>query len=192
MPTSTLPASIPDTQLGLSPAEIQLLRRHQQVALSASVLPSAASAHYAQSTASSRGRGTARASNASSRAASAASSNHGGGGRLMLDPGSLQVLGTHFERLMVAIQKKVDSVSIPCSGCLFGAVPALALPYILRSTTQNSIEQKMMLPNMDCLLVERTNRSIDTSFLIEDRLDYCFRRSRNCPHARRPSDYRRA
>ena len=110
MPTS-LPAYIPDTQLGLSAAEIQLLRRHQEVALSASALPTAAAAHYAQSTASSRGRGNSRVSNASSRAASAASSHHGGGGRLMLDPSSLQALGAHFERLMNAIQNKVDSVS---------------------------------------------------------------------------------
>ena len=117
MPTfsTPLPPSIPDTQLGLSAAEIQLLRRHQEVALSASSLPTAAASahpHYAGSTSASRGRGTARASNASSRAASAASSNHGGGGRLLLDPGSLQILGSHFERLMGAIQKKVDSVRL--------------------------------------------------------------------------------
>lgn len=109
---SSLPSSIPDTQLGLSVAEIQLLRRHQEVALSQSSLPTPSHSHYAQSTASSRGRGTTRVSNASSRAASA-SSHAGGGGRLLLDPGSLAVLGSHFERLMGAIQNKVDSVCCP-------------------------------------------------------------------------------
>ena len=59
-----------------------------------------------------RGRGTARVSNASSRAASASSHAGGGGGRLMLDPGSLAVLGSHFDRLMSAISAKVDSVRV--------------------------------------------------------------------------------
>ena len=108
MPTA-LPASIPDTQLGLSAAEIQLLRRHQEVALSASA-PTHASSHYGGSAVSTRGRGTARVSNASSRAASASSHAGGGGGRLMLDAGSLAVLGSHFERLMGAISNKVDTV----------------------------------------------------------------------------------
>ncbi len=45
-----------------------------------------------------------------SRAASAASSAGHGGGRLLLDAGSLAVLGSHFERLMGAIQGRVDSV----------------------------------------------------------------------------------
>lgn len=102
---STLPSSIPDSQLGLSASELAILRQHQQIALSST---GSSSNHYAQSTASSRGRGHARSSASTSRAASAASSQ--GHGRLMLDPGSLAVLGSHFERLMGAIQNRVDSV----------------------------------------------------------------------------------
>ena len=75
-------ASIPDTRLGLAPDEVQLLRRHQQIALS-------------------------QAGSSSSRAASNASSQ----GRLLLDPSSLQALGYHFDRLMAAIQHRVQQVS---------------------------------------------------------------------------------
>lgn len=96
--TSALPSSIPDSQLGLSHSEIQILRQHQQVALQNQA--------YAHST-STRGRGHARTSASTSRAASAASSGHG---RLLLDPGSLAVLGQHFERLMGAIQNRVEQV----------------------------------------------------------------------------------
>jgi len=71
--------SIPDTRLGLSSDEVQLLRQHQQIALS-------------------------RTGASSSRAASNASSQ----GRLLLDPGSLQALGAHFDRLMQAIQHRVQ------------------------------------------------------------------------------------
>ena len=91
------PQSIPDTQLGLSSDEIQILRQHQQIALS-------------QAAGSSRGRGAGRGSS-SSRATSAASSH----GRLLLDPGSLQALGYHFDRLMQAIQGRVEAVCI--AGC---------------------------------------------------------------------------
>lgn len=110
MPTTTLPSSIPDSQLGLSASELAILRQHQQIALSSAGGSSAT--HYATSTASSRGRGHVRSSASTSRAASAASSagTHGGGGRLLLDAGSLAVLGSHFERLMGAIQGRVDSV----------------------------------------------------------------------------------
>jgi hypothetical protein len=73
--------SIPDTSLGLSRDEITLLRQHQQVAL-------------------------AHAPATSSRAASAASSQ----GLLLLDNNSLQALGHHFDRLMVAIQQRLDQV----------------------------------------------------------------------------------
>ncbi|KAL8913276.1 MAG: hypothetical protein Q9172_007323 [Xanthocarpia lactea] len=97
--TSALPSSIPDTQLGLSQSEIQILRQHQQIALQ--------NANYAHST-STRGRGHVRTSASTSRAASAASS---GNGRLVLDPGSLTALGTHFERLMGAIQNRVQQVT---------------------------------------------------------------------------------
>ncbi|MCJ1458415.1 hypothetical protein MMC28_008787 [Mycoblastus sanguinarius] len=106
---STL-TSIPDTQLGLSQSELHILRQHQQIALSSG--SSNTTAHYAHSTASSRGRGHVRSSASTSRAASAASSGQGGGGgRLLLDAGSLAVLGSHFERLMGAIQGRVDSLT---------------------------------------------------------------------------------
>ncbi|KAI9838927.1 MAG: hypothetical protein M1819_004135 [Sarea resinae] len=72
--------SIPDTRLGLSADEVQLLRRHQQIALSQA---------------------------GSSRAASNASSQ----GRLLLDPSSLQALGYHFDRLMQAIQQRVQMLT---------------------------------------------------------------------------------
>ena len=105
---STLPSSIPDSQLGLSQSELHILRQHQQIALSSG--SSSAVPHYAHSTTSSRGRGHARSSASTSRAASAASSGQGGGGRLLLDAGSLAVLGSHFERLMGAIQSRVNHV----------------------------------------------------------------------------------
>lgn len=76
--------SVPDTSLGLTRDEVILLRQHQQVALAQG------------------GSGGA----ASSRAASAASSQ----GRLLLDPGSLQALGYHFDRLMQAIQRRLEMV----------------------------------------------------------------------------------
>lgn len=101
--TNHLPSSVPDTQLGLSASEIHLLRQQQQhLGLSST---------YAHSTASTRGRGHARTSASTSRATSAASS--GGGGRLVLDASSLAVLGQHFERLMCAIQNRVESVCSP-------------------------------------------------------------------------------
>ena len=105
---STLPSSIPDSQLGLSQSELHILRQHQQIALSSG--SSSAAPHYAHSTTSSRGRGHVRSSASTSRAASAASSGQGGGGRLLLDAGSLAVLGSHFERLMGAIQSRVNHV----------------------------------------------------------------------------------
>ena len=115
---STLPSSIPDSQLGLSQSELHILRQHQQIALSSG--SSTAAPHYAHSTTSSRGRGHTRSSASTSRAASAASSGQGGGGRLLLDAGSLAMLGSHFERLMAAIQSRVNHVrfaarSEPCS-----------------------------------------------------------------------------
>ncbi|KAK8216306.1 hypothetical protein HDK77DRAFT_186459 [Phyllosticta capitalensis] len=70
-------ASIPDSQLGLSPGEIQTLRHHQQLALSQN-------------------------GGSSSRAASQASSQ----GRLLLDPTSLQALSHHFDRLLHSIQQR--------------------------------------------------------------------------------------
>ncbi|MCJ1358434.1 MAG: hypothetical protein MMC33_008434 [Icmadophila ericetorum] len=107
--TSSLPASIPDTQLGLSSSEIHLLRQHQAIALGASSQTSSHSHHYANSTASSRGRAYGRSSASTSRATSAASTGGGGGnGRLVLEAGSLAVLGRHFDLLMQRIQERVN------------------------------------------------------------------------------------
>jgi len=88
------PASIADTQLGLTSSEIQILRQHQQMALQG---------HSGQP----RGRGNGRGSTSSSRATSAASSQ----GRLLLDPGSLQQLGHYFDRLMSMIQQRMDDLT---------------------------------------------------------------------------------
>ncbi|PVI07149.1 hypothetical protein DM02DRAFT_513237 [Periconia macrospinosa] len=74
--------SVPDTQLGLSQSEVQLLRQHQQIALS-------------------------QQGSSSSRAASHASSQ----GRLLLDPTSLQALSAHFDRLMYSIQQRWQALS---------------------------------------------------------------------------------
>lgn len=87
--------SIPDTQLGLTSSEIQILRQHQQIV---------SQGHVSQS----RGRGTGRNSNSSSRAGSAASSQ----GRLLLDPGSLSALGYHFDGLMRQIQGRIEYVRL--------------------------------------------------------------------------------
>lgn len=92
----SLPQSIADSNLGLTAAEIQLLRQQQQVA---------AQGHTSQSQAG-RGRGQSRSSNPSSRAASAASSQ-GGQGMVFLDPGSLHRLHTHFENLMRRIRDRI-------------------------------------------------------------------------------------
>ena len=107
---SVLPPSVPDTALGLTASELHTFRTHQSIALGG---PGAGSsrASVAAST-STRGRGTSRSSVASSsRGGSAASSAAGGAGRLMLDAGSLSVLGSYFERLMGRIQERVDYVS---------------------------------------------------------------------------------
>ena len=143
MPTTALPASIPDSQLGLSASEIHILRQNQQIALA----HHQSSPSYAHSTASSvsRGRGHARTSASTSRAASAASSQQqaGGAGRLLLDPGSLAVLGQHFERLMGAIQNRVEQVR-PFSSFLSTPAPPLTLaPYFLPSHSNSS----PILPN---------------------------------------------
>jgi len=74
-------AAVPDTQLGLTIEEIQLLRHHQQAA--------------------------AAAGSSSSRAASRASSQ----GLLMLDASSLSALGRHFDRVMQHIQQQLEYLS---------------------------------------------------------------------------------
>ncbi|MCJ1378274.1 hypothetical protein MMC17_001371 [Xylographa soralifera] len=110
---SPLPPSVPDTQLGLSSAEIHLLRQHQAIALAPA--PSYASStvssaqRYGATTGAGRGRGSVRSSATSSRAGSAGSA--AGQGRLVLDAGSLSVLGAHFERVMGRIQERVDYLS---------------------------------------------------------------------------------
>jgi hypothetical protein len=78
---SSPPAFVPDSQLGLTAAEVQLLRYHQHAAL-------------------------ANAGGRSSRAASAASSQ----GRLLLDPSSLAALSAHFDRLIGIIQQQWAAV----------------------------------------------------------------------------------
>lgn len=109
--TSALPSSIPVSQLGLSASEAQIFHQQQQIALPNQAYPHSAST---------RGRGHARTSASTSRAASAASSGHG---RLVLDPGSLAVLGQHFERLMAAIQNRVEQVCHLLTGGLEPSPP---------------------------------------------------------------------
>ncbi len=81
---SSPPATVPDTQLGLTAAEVQLLRAHQQAAF-------------------------ANAGGRSSRAASAASSQ----GRLLLDPSSLAALSAHFDRVIGIITQQWAAVRAP-------------------------------------------------------------------------------
>jgi hypothetical protein len=88
------PASIADTQLGLTSGEIQILRQHQQMALRGH-----------------SGRATATSSQ----------------GRLLLDPGSLQLLGSYLDRLMGMIQQRMNDVC--CLPFLFALLPANGLPY---------------------------------------------------------------
>lgn len=76
-------ASVPDTSLGLTNEEIQLLRHHQQAAAAST------------------------AGGSSSRAASRASSQ----GVLLLDGSSLAALGRHFDRLMQQIQQRLIYLS---------------------------------------------------------------------------------
>ncbi|CEL01890.1 hypothetical protein BJX68DRAFT_125914 [Aspergillus pseudodeflectus] len=87
-------ASIPDTSLGLTSSEIQILRQQQQLALQGGHTGNGVS----------RGRGTGRTSNSSSRAASAASSH----GRLLLDPMSLRALSHQLDGLQQQIQSRLE------------------------------------------------------------------------------------
>lgn len=95
-------ASIPDTSLGLTSSEIQILRQQQQIALQNSHAGNGAS----------RGRGAGRVSNSSSRATSAASSQ----GRLLLDPDSLHALSHQLGSLERRISGQIDYVSFISSG----------------------------------------------------------------------------
>ena len=97
--SNSAPNLIADTTLGLTPAELQILRQQQQVLLQQRQREEVAS----------RGRGTSRhSSNPSSRAASAASS--GGQGRVLLDPRSLSALQTHFDSIMRSIENRIGQV----------------------------------------------------------------------------------
>jgi hypothetical protein len=84
--------SIPDTQLGLTSAEIMILRQQQQIALQGS--------HTGNVT---RGRGSGRNSTASSRAGSTQ-------GRLLLDPMSLRALSLQLDHLEQQIRTRLDHV----------------------------------------------------------------------------------
>lgn len=75
--------TIADTQLGLTPEDLETFRRHQSLALG-------------QATRSSSSRSTATGSG-----------QHG----FLLDPSSLQVMASHFDRVSVAIQQRLDAVS---------------------------------------------------------------------------------
>jgi hypothetical protein len=90
--------SIPDTSLGLTSSEIQILRQQQQIALQGGHAGNGVS----------RGRGTGRTSNSSSRAASAASSH----GRLLLDPMSLRALSHQLDALQDQIRSRIDYVCV--------------------------------------------------------------------------------
>lgn len=92
-------ASIPDTSLGLTSSEIQILRQQQQIALQGG--------HAGNGVA--RGRGTGRTSNSSSRATSAASSQ----GRLLLDPMSLRALSHQLDSLQAQISQRIEYVCFP-------------------------------------------------------------------------------
>ncbi|KAL1983973.1 hypothetical protein VTN96DRAFT_9747 [Rasamsonia emersonii] len=85
--------SIPDTSLGLTSSEIQILRQQQQIALQGGHAGNV-----------SRGRGSGRDSNSSSRAASAASSQ----GRLLLDPMSLRALSHQLDHLQEQIRGRIE------------------------------------------------------------------------------------
>ncbi|KAL2216984.1 hypothetical protein M432DRAFT_466860 [Thermoascus aurantiacus ATCC 26904] len=87
--------SIPDTSLGLTSSEIQILRQQQQIALQGG-----------HGSVVSRGRGTGRNSNSSSRAASAASSQ----GRLLLDPMSLRALSHQLDNLQEQIRSRIEDL----------------------------------------------------------------------------------
>lgn len=78
---ATDPDAVPDTQLGLTEDQIELLRHGQQAVAVA-----------------------AGAGSTSSRAASRASSQ----GMLMMDSSSLSALGRHFDRVMQSIQQRLE------------------------------------------------------------------------------------
>ena len=181
---SSLPPSIPDSQLGLSQSELHILRQHQQIALSSG--SSSAAPHYAHSTTSSRGRGHARSSASTSRAASAASSGQGGGGRLLLDAGSLAVLGNHFERLMGAIQSRVNHVRFdrPVFGGKGAASSSCALPH---GAVPLSPSRHPPRPLAHPSLADGANATLHHPPIISRSVLHCGRRRRNRPLSRHPA-----
>jgi hypothetical protein len=92
--------SIPDTALGLTQGELQILRHQQQVMAQRS--------H--QSAGGDRGRANSRHSQPSSRAASAASSQ-AGHNRVVLDSRHLLALQTHLDNVMRAVENRINEVS---------------------------------------------------------------------------------
>ena len=181
---SSLPPSIPDSQLGLSQSELHILRQHQQIALSSG--SSSAAPHYAHSTTSSRGRGHARSSASTSRAASAASSGQGGGGRLLLDAGSLAVLGNHFERLMGAIQSRVNHVRFdrPVSERKAQPRPPWFSPMALCSSPRRVIPPRQLAHTS---LAYGANSTLHHPPIISRSVLHCCRRRRNRPLSRHPA-----
>jgi transglutaminase/protease-like cytokinesis protein 3 len=92
--------SVREDELGLTTAELQLLRHQQQVMAQRSHQNSGAD----------RGRGTSRHSQPSSRNVSAASSQ-GGQNRIIIEPRYLQALTVHLDNVMRAIQNRLDEAS---------------------------------------------------------------------------------
>jgi hypothetical protein len=93
--------SVPDTELGLTQGEIQLLRTQQQLLAQRS--------HHGGPA--DRGRGTSRVSGSSTRNPSAASST-GTHNRLVLHPESLSALNTHLDNVVRVITGRIHSVSV--------------------------------------------------------------------------------
>ncbi len=93
------PQSVADSALGLTSAEVLILRQQQEVLAQRS--------HPGGMT--ERGRGNSRQSQPSSRAASA--SSQGLSGRIVLDPRSLERLSAHLENVLVRIQRRIQVVS---------------------------------------------------------------------------------
>ena len=96
------PHSVADSALGLTPAEVIILRQQQQ-------LLAAQRSH--QGGMPDRGRGTSRQSQPSSRAVSAASSQSVPG-RIVLDPRSLESLYTHLDNVLRSIQRRIGEVNL--------------------------------------------------------------------------------
>ncbi|EXJ83807.1 hypothetical protein A1O1_07434 [Capronia coronata CBS 617.96] len=94
------PQSVSDSVLGLTQAELYLLRQQQQILAQRS---------HQSGGMPDRGRGSSRQSQPSSRAASAASSQ-GVPGRIMLDPHSLQALHLQLDNLMRSIQRRIGQL----------------------------------------------------------------------------------